>query len=157
MSSAQTPAAVRIRPAHARELEALLALEQRCFTGDRLSRRAFRRHLASPRSALIVAERGGVLLGSALVLFRRDSGAARLYSIAVDARARGLGLGARLLAASEREARRRGANAMRLEVRPDNRAAVALYRAAGYEAFARIERYYEDGAPAMRFRKSLNR
>jgi ribosomal protein S18 acetylase RimI-like enzyme len=46
---------------------------------------------------------------------------------------------------------------MRLEVRPDNRAAVALYRAAGYERFARIERYYEDGAPAERFRKSLNR
>jgi len=157
VSSAPARATVRIRAARANELEALLALEQRCFTADRLSRRALRRHLASPRSALIVAVRDDTLLGSALVLFRRDSDAARLYSIAVDARARGLGLGARLLAAAEREARRRGARVMRLEVRPDNRAATALYRAAGYEPFARIEHYYEDGAPAGRYRKSLNR
>jgi ribosomal protein S18 acetylase RimI-like enzyme len=46
---------------------------------------------------------------------------------------------------------------MRLEVRPDNRAAVALYERRGYRPFARTERYYEDGAPAVRFRKSLSR
>ena len=156
MPNAAARPSITVRRARARDLEALLALEQRCFAGDRLSPRSLRRHLASARSALILAERGGVLLGSALVLFRADSAAARLYSIAVDRGARGLGLGARLLEAAERAARRRGAASMRLEVRPDNRAAVALYERRGYRPFARVARYYEDGAPAVRFRKSLS-
>jgi len=157
VSNAAARQRLTIRPARADDLDALVALERRCFAGDRLSRRALRRHLASGRCALIAAERAGTLVGSALVLFRADSRAARLYSIAVDRGARGLGLGARLLEAAERAARRRGAESMRLEVRPGNRAAVGLYERAGYRPFACMERYYEDGASALRFRKSFSR
>ena len=147
----------RIRAARAVDLDGLLVLEHRCFAGDRLSRRALLRHLQSDSAALLVAERGGAVVGSALVLFRRDSPAARLYSIAVDGAARGLGLGAALLGASERRARARGASALRLEVNPANRAAVRLYERHGYLPFARVEGYYEDGAPAVRLRRSLRR
>ncbi|MDW8480087.1 MAG: GNAT family N-acetyltransferase [Xanthomonadales bacterium] len=65
--------------------------------------------------------------------------------------ARGRGIGRRLLARCEREARRAGRHRLVLEVRADNRAARALYEQAGYRVFAiRRRGYYEDGADALR-------
>lgn len=149
------PADTRVRRARRSDLDDLLALEARCFRGDRLSARQYRLHLASDRAWLAVAERDGALVGSAMVLFRADSPAARLYSIAVDPAARGGGLGLALLRAGERAASARGADEMRLEVREDNAAAIALYEREGYERFGRRDGYYEDGADALRFRRRL--
>ena len=44
---------------------------------------------------------------------------------------------------------------MRLEVRPDNQPAIALYEKRGYKLFARCFGYYEDNADALRLEKSL--
>jgi hypothetical protein len=44
---------------------------------------------------------------------------------------------------------------MRLEVNETNAPAIALYRKAGYECFARVPAYYEDGGNALRFEKNL--
>ena len=44
---------------------------------------------------------------------------------------------------------------MRLEVREDNRAAIGLYRAGGYQPAGRASNYYEDGCAALRFTKPL--
>jgi ribosomal protein S18 acetylase RimI-like enzyme len=154
MTQTQQP---RLRPARAADLPALLALERRCFAGDRLSARQYRAHLHNPRAWLVVALRDADLLGSALVFHRNDSRRARLYSIAVDPATRGLGLGARLLEAAERAARARRATHLRLEVREDNTPAIALYRARDYVEFGRKARYYEDGATALRFEKALTR
>jgi [ribosomal protein S18]-alanine N-acetyltransferase len=145
----------RVRRARRSDLDELVALEARCFRGDRLSARQYRAHLGSERAWLGVAERGGALVGSAMVLFRADSRAARLYSIAVDPAARGGGLGLALLRAGERAAGARGATEMRLEVRADNAAAIALYEREGYVRFGRRDGYYEDGADALRFRRRL--
>jgi [ribosomal protein S18]-alanine N-acetyltransferase len=145
----------RVRRARRSDLAGLCALEERCFAGDRLSARQYRIHLGSDRAWLGVVEHGGALRGSALVMFRADTRAARLYSIAVDPAARGAGLGLALLRAAERAARAQGATAMRLEVRAGNRAAIALYEREGYVRFGRRDRYYEDGADALRFTKSL--
>jgi ribosomal protein S18 acetylase RimI-like enzyme len=147
-------APIRIRPAIRADLDELVALEQATFTSDRLSPRQYARHLAG--DALVLAARaGGALVGSALVFFRRGSTAARLYSIAVARAARGTGLGAALLGAAERGARRRGADRLRLEVRSDNRVAIALYEARGYRRFGRHAAYYEDGTDALRYEKRL--
>jgi ribosomal protein S18 acetylase RimI-like enzyme len=102
-----------------------------------------------------VATLGGAPAGYALVLFRAGSGIARLYSILVDPRATGRGIGGRLLAAAEATASKRGAAVLRLEVNPRNRRAIRIYEAAGYRAFGRHEDYYEDGAPALRYAKTL--
>lgn len=147
------PAAPRLRAARAADLPALLALEQ-TFPGDRMSARQFRHHLASPRARWVVCAEGGRLLGYALVLLRRDTPRARLYSIAVAPEARGCGLGRRLLAAAERAAAAAGATGMSLEVRQDNRRANALYEAAGYRRTAALPAYYEDGAPGWRYLKN---
>lgn len=143
------------RPAILADLEALCVLERHAFATDRLSRRSFRRQLAAPRNALFVAEENGALAGYVLVLFRAGNSTARLYSIAVSANHAARGIGRALLAAAEQAATERGCKAMRLEVHASNRRAAQLYERAGYMAFGRVEHYYEDGAPAIRYEKRL--
>ena len=148
--------AVRVRAAKGRDFEALIELENRVFATDRLSRRSLRYLVHSPTAATIVAQgEGGHLAGTAIILFRRRSSVARLYSIAVAPAMSGRGVASRLLAAAERAARRRGCNTIRLEVHQSNHAAIARYRKEGYHEFGRLRRYYEDGGDALRFQKSL--
>lgn len=145
---------VQLRDARPADLPALLALEAG-FPGDRLSARQFRHHLANPRARLRIAEGGGAVLGYHLLLLHRGSGQARLYSIAVDESARGLGLGRRLLKDAEAQARAAGRHGLRLEVRQDNAAANALYLAAGYRQLAALPAYYDDGADGWRYGREL--
>jgi [ribosomal protein S18]-alanine N-acetyltransferase len=153
----------RARPAKLRrgrmaDLDALLEFERDFFTSDhRISRRSFRRFIASPNCALIVAELGGQVTGCALVLYRHGSKLARLYTIAVGAKFQRRGLARQLLAAAEDNARRRGRRGMRLEVREDDAAAVTLYETSGYRRFGRRHRYYDDRIDALRFKKALAR
>jgi ribosomal protein S18 acetylase RimI-like enzyme len=104
-----------------------------------------------------VAESEGTLLGYALVLFRRGSSRARLYSIARDAQRAPRGTGGALLAAAERAAAAAGALELGLEVRTDNAAALHLYETSGYRATGRRPAYYEDGADALRMTKILGK
>jgi [ribosomal protein S18]-alanine N-acetyltransferase len=137
------------------DLAALVALEQAVFTTDNLSRRSFRRFLASPSATLIVAEEGERLAGYALVLYPPRSTLARLYSIAVAPHIGGRGLGPCLLAAAEETAKRRGRRAMRLEVHEHNTRAIARYEKSGYRLFGRHRNYYDDHGDALRFEKTL--
>ena len=146
---------VRIRPARDADLDALIALENRVFTSDRLSARQMRHHLANPRAGVLVATRGGDIVGVAVVFFHASHRIARLYSIAVAPEVRGTGIGEAMLAAAERHARTRGASAMRLEVRTDNGAAQALYERRGYWRFGIRLGYYEDGRDALRYEKAF--
>jgi ribosomal protein S18 acetylase RimI-like enzyme len=134
------------------DLPQLLLLEQASFSGDRLSARSFRRWLRAQPAALSVAtsaQAPQALLGYALLLMPARSGAARLYSLAVSAAARGAGVGAQLLAACCEQARAAGRSELRLEVSVHNRAAIRLYLRAGFRLYGRRHGYYEDGADAL--------
>ncbi|HET8553674.1 MAG TPA: N-acetyltransferase [Rhodanobacteraceae bacterium] len=145
-----------VRQAAPADLDALVHLEQASFPGDRLSRRQYRHHLGSASACILVAECGTQDLAGALVLlFRRGTRVARVYSLATAAAMRGRGIASHLLTAAETVAREHGCRAMRLEVRSDNAAAIALYRRAGYRPIGTRANYYEDGADAWRFEKSL--
>ena len=112
--------------------------------GDRLSRRSLGRLLSRSSALTLVAVAGGDIVGYAMLLFRKGSRAARLYSLVRSPASAGQGIGEALLVAAERAAAKRGAGEMRLEVRPDNGRAKALYERLGYAVFARIADYYED-------------
>jgi ribosomal protein S18 acetylase RimI-like enzyme len=146
---------VTVRPAGERDIDALLAIETACFELDRVSRRSFRRFVARGHAAVLLAEADGRPVGYALVLFRAGTVLARLYSVAVLPDAQGLGVGRLLMQAAEAAAVDRDCLLLRLEVRPDNAAAIALYRARGYRAFDRIPDYYEDHSEALRMQKAL--
>lgn len=147
---------VRLRPARAADLAALVALEQAVFSGDRMAARQFRHHIGSATGDLVVAVgRDRALLGYALLLRRRGSRIGRIYSIAVSAQARGSGLGRALLEHLEGLAHAHGLTEIRLEVRKDNAGAISLYQRAGYAVFGERPGYYEDGMDAWRMRRSL--
>ena len=148
-------AEVRIRRARAADLARLVEIENAVFATDRLSARQWRHHVANPEADVLVAERAGAIVGAAVVFFHRGHAIARLYSIAVAPEARGAGIGEKLLAAAERNARRRGRARFRLEVRNDNAAARRLYERRGYRVFGTKAAYYEDGADAVRYEKAL--
>ena len=50
---------------------------------------------------------------------------------------------------------KRGADRLRLEVRPSNKSAVGLYERAGYTPLSLRPAYYADGEDALRMEKSL--
>jgi [ribosomal protein S18]-alanine N-acetyltransferase len=140
---------VVVRPAATTDLDAMIELE-RVFPSDRMSRRAMARHLRSGSAWVGVADRGGELVAYAMVLFRRDRPWGRLYSIVVDPRVRGQGIAGMLITAAEDEARRRGMAELRLEVRADNAAALAVYVRHGYAKIGSLPRYYSDLADGVR-------
>lgn len=144
-----------IRDARLSDLDALVALEERCFEIDRFSRRQFRYLITRAQGRLLVDERRGKLIGYVLVLFRRGTSLARLYSIAVSPRARGKGAGRDLLEAAEKAAVEANCAYLRLEVRRDNADSIRLYRRAGFRKLGELGDYYEDGMEALRFEKAL--
>ncbi len=149
------PAGVHVRRATANDLDAIVALEDAAFQGDRISRRQWRHHLESLGAGVLLAIHDRRVVGALLLLFRRGARSGRLYSLAVASGQRGRGIGERLLRAAERAARRRGVGAVTLEVRCDNGAAQRLYERLGYQRCGMRAAYYEDGADALRYRKSL--
>ncbi|MCF7992641.1 MAG: GNAT family N-acetyltransferase/peptidase C39 family protein [Thiohalocapsa sp.] len=145
-------------------MSALVALENACFDGDRLTRRQFRYMLARARATLLVAEDAGTVahtprspLGYVLVLFNRATSVARLYSIAVAAEARGRGVAKALVEAAERATWAADRAYLRLEIRRDNPASQRLFEGLGYRRFGVLSDYYEDHMEALRYEKTLAR
>ncbi|MCB1737979.1 MAG: GNAT family N-acetyltransferase/peptidase C39 family protein [Gammaproteobacteria bacterium] len=138
-------------------MDALVALENRCFTSDRLSRRQYRHLLQRGNAQILVLDDDDHGLAAAIVvLFRRATSIARLYSIAVDPAKRGLGLAQTLVAAAEAEAWAQSRAWMRLEVRKDNTASIGLFERLGYRRFGEYRDYYEDHMDAWRLEKQLD-
>lgn len=88
-SSANSPD-VLIRSVHKEDLDRLVEIEQSTFTSDRLSRRRLKHWIKADNRVFVVAEMNQVLLGYGLVLLNQGTRLARLYSLAVDQKARAL-------------------------------------------------------------------
>lgn len=143
-----------IRRATRLDIPALTRLEA-VFPTDRMSARNFQDLLRRGRGSVLVYEEDGAISGDAVVLYRRNSSTARIYSLVVEPAQRGRGIAQQLLAAVEAEAAERHCRRLHLEVRPDNAAALRLYARLGYVAERRLERFYEDGSTALQLSKML--
>lgn len=145
-----------IRAAQAADLDAILALEAQ-FPGDRMSRRSVRRLLQVPSAQVWVAQPADATapLGALVMLTRRGSTRARIYSVAVDPAARGRGLAKALVQQAESAARAGGCQRMQLEVREDNTAARGLYGSLGYEVREQLAGYYDDGGDGLRLEREI--
>ncbi len=144
-----------IRKATLQDLDALVALENRCFEIDRISRRSFRHLLTRANAVTLLDEEAGRISGYVMVLFNMGTSLARLYSIAVDAEFRGKGIAQRLVVAAEKAALDGDCVVLRLEVRSDNTSSLSLFRRLGYRQFGHYDDYYEDHMDAQRFEKEL--
>lgn len=150
------PPQAKLRRGRMNDVDALLRLERQAFKAEPLSRRSLRHFLISPGATFIVAEDRGTLAGYVLLRYSSRHTLARVYSLAVHQDFRGVGLGACLLAAADKDAIRRRCRAIRLEVRNYAWPAIRLYKRAGYRCFGEYPDYYEERFIALRFEKLLH-
>lgn len=143
------------RRAGIEDVPALLQLEQKCFLNDRISQRSFKRFIAETRSDLILAERDSQLVGYFLLIYRKGTSLARLYSLAVDPACRKQGIAEFLMLQAEKTAAARYCVLLRLEVRYDNSAAIKLYQKLNYHEFAVKHDFYEDHSDAICMQKQI--
>jgi len=116
--------------------ETLAELHAQAFTTPPpWSAAAFAATLARPE-CFVLSEPGGFLLASVA------AGEAEVLTLAVAPLARRQGIGRRLVAGFLAVAAARGAQVALLEVAADNRAALALYRGAGFAEVGRRHGYY---------------
>lgn len=104
--------------------------------------------LDSPHSFLL-HQTAGFLLGRVI------ADEAELLTLAVDPDARRQGIGRALTSEFAAEAARHGARLAFLEVAADNRAAIALYQAQGWQEAGRRPGYYGPGTDALTLRLAL--
>lgn len=143
-----------MRDAELADLDRLQALEA-LFPSDAMSRRSLRRFVQASNARFLVAEVEDQVQANLLLLMRRGSPRARIYSLVVDPAARGLGLAQALVLEAEAVARASGCAEVSLEVRIDNHAAQALYTKLGYAQAGALSGYYDDGADGLRLSKVL--
>jgi [ribosomal protein S18]-alanine N-acetyltransferase len=136
-----------IEPAQGEDVEALAALERRCYTHpwtprgfrDALRRDADRGLVLLARAARAAgAERG--ILGYCVIEAVVDE--VHVHNLAVRPESQGHGLGRRLLLLGLAAGVRRGAQRALLEVRASNAIALELYRSMDFVAVARRRNYY---------------
>ncbi|MDA0379206.1 MAG: N-acetyltransferase [Bacteroidetes bacterium] len=145
-----------IRTGRLSDLDDLVRIESTSFRGDRLSRRSFQRFLSQGSGRLLVAESAdGRVAGYLMLLVRRSSRRARIYSVAVDPAWRGKGAGTLLLGAALASARELHKEVISLEVRSDNTSARDLYLRQGFELVGTKSGYYEDGCDALLLQRVL--
>ena len=137
------------------DLADLGQLEQRAFSGDRISPRSWRGLVGSASARVTIASNRAGAVGASVLLHRAGTSVARLYSIAVDPAARGQGVARLLLEAAIEQARATGASVLRLETRADNQAAQSLFTRYGFTPLDRKPGYYADGMDAQRYQVSL--
>jgi ribosomal-protein-alanine N-acetyltransferase len=138
-----------VRTAVPADVGAVSRLEEECLGVDAWSAGLVREGIAGalPTVVYLVAEVDDVVVGHAVVSTAGDI--AELQRIAVDAAHRRGGVASALLARVLEVADRTEADRLLLEVREDNRAALAFYARRGFTEIDRRPRYYVDGATAV--------
>jgi [ribosomal protein S18]-alanine N-acetyltransferase len=147
------PVPLRIRPMHAKDIDAVMVLEYASFPepwprslyereikNDRYSRYLIVEPVtAADAPSSLLAQGGYWLMGEE----------AHIVTIAVDPVWRGHRLGKWILLTLMAEARQRGAQIVTLEVRPSNHPARALYARVGFIQSGERKRYYPNGEDAL--------
>jgi len=123
------------------DLRDVLHIERRSFSIP-WQEATFRGLMRRASASLLVAEEDGVLVGYAVMWFAADE--AELGDLSVHPEARRRGLGSWILDGALREAGRRGAKQVFLEVREANVNARSLYKKAGFDDVGVRPAYYSE-------------
>lgn len=145
----------RIRPADKEDMPAILELEKICFKEETFHKKQIEYLLRKARSLFLVASVEGDIVGSIIILLRKNISNARIYSLNVHPSYRRLGIGSSLMDHSENLLINMGYRNFTLEAGVNNIAARNLYISKGYSVERRMEKYYRNGDDAFRFIKKL--
>ena len=129
----------KLTPADA---EVAAELDSKCFGREACNREYFYRAAQNERQEFWVAERDGKVIACAGA--ELDSDTAEIESLAVDPEYRRQGIATILLIKLLDAIKKRGASFIVLEVRPSNKAAIALYKSFGFQIVEREKDYYSD-------------
>jgi GNAT superfamily N-acetyltransferase len=129
MLAPMDPSRLVVRPALAEDYPAFCRLFPELGTQDALP--SFQSWVAERRGATLLAERAGSVVGYCYYQEYADTGYIR--NLVVAPRERRRGVGQALMQALGKVFRGHGKSSWRLNVKPDNRAAVALYEQVGME------------------------
>ncbi len=136
-----TPWAIRL--ASESDLDAIMAIEEACFTTDAWPRESMRDELVGAERHYIVAYLDDEVIAYAGLAKNPIAASGDIQTIAVSHAHRGLGLGRELMQRLIAEAKHSGLNKVFLEVRADNESAQSLYRSLGFEQVRVRPRYYQ--------------
>ena len=141
MSRSPATAAIRLRDARTRDLDAFHALDQVCFEPDIAYTRGQLRELLSRDQAIgIVAEVDGAMAGFAIA--HRAGGRGHVITVDVASGRRRLGVGKALLEELVGRLEQAGARTIRLEVDLRNTGAIRFYESLGFRETRRLRGYY---------------
>ena len=144
---------VSVRVAEGPDLPALMAIEEDCFGAERFSPETIRAFLERSDTFVLIAEREGEAVGSAMCLFSVDERHGKIASIAVLRRFRRRGIGSELLGECERTLQAKNINRFSLEVETINQPAIELYASTGYETKGVLQDFYGFGRHAFYMEK----
>jgi len=149
-----------IRLAKYDDLDAIMAIEERCFPGPiAYSKRQMAYLLLHANSSSFVESWGGVIRGFVIVTYRQGSTTGYVETLDVDPNHAKLGIGLKLLTFAETDMCKQGKHWSQLEVSEGNKVALRLYKKAGYKLKERLKGYYryEHGGTrdAMRMVKAI--
>lgn len=138
MSAVRTSPQPRLRPMREEDLEQVVAIEQLAYPFP-WTRGIFQDCLRVGYCCWVLELRGAV---GAYGVMSVAAGESHILNLCVHPDLQRQGLGSQMLAHLVTLARRRHADTALLEVRPSNRAALALYRAAGFNEVGMRRGYY---------------
>ena len=137
------------------DLPGIMRTEDLCFGRQKFNSRVVRSLLLRDDSFVLVAVEKAIIVGAAMAIFSRFQDMGRIASVAVLAEHRGMGIGRKLLKASEAELRKVGVTTFALEVSVHNSAAVDMYKSNGYSVKGTIVDYYGEGESAFYMEKEV--
>ncbi|CAG0973874.1 MAG: N-acetyltransferase [Candidatus Methanoperedens sp.] len=146
---------LHIRLATKEDLDALLNLENICFKEETFQKRQLKYLLLKARSMVLVAEIDRNIIGSMIILLRKNILNARIYSFNVHPEHRRKGIGSSLMDTALDKLEKKGYKNITLEVGINNQIAWNLYRSKGFIVDKKLSNYYTNGDDALHLIKKL--
>jgi ribosomal-protein-alanine N-acetyltransferase len=144
--SANAQPSIDIGTAHADDVDAIIALEERCFPNP-WRRDFFESELRGSGRYNLVARKHGRVAGYLFAMWFFDE--MHVNKVAVDERERRQGIALALMGECLRFAKANRIKTISLEVRKSNEGALEFYRFLDFEASYTRPRYYPDGEAAV--------
>ncbi len=146
---------INIRLATRLDVNQLIDLENKCFNTDRFSKNQFKYLVEKANGFVFIFENEKKIIGSIILLKRKNSKILRIYSIAVNPNYQGQGIAGKLLKQAEKIAIDYKMRILSLEVKTTNESAIRLYQKRGFNTISAKENYYNDGNTALVMQKEI--
>lgn len=138
---------VRIRDVKSKDMQAILAIEYKCFKDPYPLSLLNRLHAMHP-DGFLVADAEGKVVGYVIGVLRWGA-TGHILAIAIDPPYQRQGIASALIEHIIDRLRARGAKLVRLEVRKSNAGAQQFYSKLGFRQQGEVPYYYEDGEAAV--------